>query len=170
MVLTEPKTWLDTGRAGLVTFPGTAGVLASYLKSSATDRSDSSRRRQTYLTRLLAKTTVPSRVAFSVTVMIASAMLAATDLRTVGVLGGHLPFCVLSLACAAAARTAMATRKDLCAGIRTDKLLVTDISAAFDVDGVPAPWHLLLHKHFATDTVSVKGLVTWNLVLGVSAR
>lgn len=161
---------MNTGCTGLVAFLRTAGVLATYLKSSATDRPNFEKERQTYLTRLLAETTVTSSMALSVTVVIASAILPAADLHTTDVLGDRLPFSVLSLACAAAPGTAMATRKDLCTGIRTDELLVADIDATFDVEGMLASWHLLLYKHFAADTVSVKGLVTWNLVLIVSTR
>jgi len=98
-------------------------------------------------------------VALLLAIVVASAMLAAADLRTINVLGGHLSFSVLSFASAAASRAAMAAWKDFCAGIRTDEDLVADINAAFDVDGMLASWHLLLYKRVAADVVSVEGLI-----------
>lgn len=138
MVLTSPKTWFNAWCARIVAFLRTASVLASYLETPVSILIDFSRERNTYLARLLAKTTITSSVALLLAVVVASAMLAAANFRTVDVLGGHLSFSVLPLAPAAASRAAMTAWKDFCAGIRTDEFLVADINAAFNVNGMIA--------------------------------
>lgn len=118
-----------------------------------------SEKRDIHLARLLAKAAITSSVALLLTIVVASAMLAAADLRTIDVLDSFLSFTILCFTLAATAWTAVAAWKNLRAGIRTDKLLVSDIDAAFDLDDMVASWYLLLYKYFAAYTVSVEGLV-----------